>query len=198
MMLSPVFHLRKHYGWTDRWTAHPAGLIPCTMYAGLNIMEAAIYPRTLSRLFLTLKRRRILPCKIRAMKVPLMSIQASATIFLANRRAESRFYIVMALVAMAVAIAGFGPAAAGARKGPLTLPIGAHAAVFSGWLLLFLTQTVLIKNKRFSIHRRLGYAGAGLATLMVISGFVASVTMARRGYDLSGDLVSFPSNIRRL
>lgn len=124
-----------------------------------------------------------------------MSVQASATMFSATRRAESRFYIVMALVAIATAIAGFGPAAAGARKGPLTLAIGAHAVVSSGWLLLFLTQTVLIKKKRISTHRQLGYVGVGLATLMVISGFAASVAMARRGFDLSGDLVGSPSDI---
>ena len=127
-----------------------------------------------------------------------MSIQASTKMFSVTRRAESRFYIVMALVAMAVAIAGFGPAAVGTRKGPLTLAVGAHAVVFSCWLFLFLTQTLLIKKKRISVHRRLGYAGAVLAPLMVITGLVTVVTMARRGHDLSGDLIGSPSDVAPL
>jgi uncharacterized membrane protein YozB (DUF420 family) len=124
-----------------------------------------------------------------------MSIQASTKVFSASPRLESRFYIIMALVAMAIAIAGFGPTAVGTRKGPLTLAVGAHAVVFSGWLLLFLTQTVLIKKRRISVHRRLGYVGAGLAVLMVVSGFITSIAMARRGFDLSGDLIGAPSDV---
>ena len=68
--------------------------------------------------------------------------------------------------------------------------VGIHGAVFSAWLLLFLTQTILVPKGRIAVHRRLGYAGVVLAILMAISGYTTAIEMARRGYDLSGDLVA--------
>jgi hypothetical protein len=107
----------------------------------------------------------------------------------AARRGEGRFYVVMALVAMTLTVIGFGPAVVdtSSRKAPLTLAVAVHGAVFSAWLLLFLAQTLLIR-RRFAAHRRLGYAGAVLAALMIATGYFTSIAMARRGYDLSGDL----------
>jgi hypothetical protein len=119
------------------------------------------------------------------------TIQSAATETEDRRRMEGRFYIAMAIVALAIATAGFGPAAldTDARKGPLTLAVGAHGMVFSAWLALFLTQSILVSKGRITVHRRLGYAGVGLAALMVVSGYFTAITMARRGYDLSGDLI---------
>jgi hypothetical protein len=127
-----------------------------------------------------------------------MSTQTATTIFTATgtRRAEGRFYIVMALAAVVIAIAGFGPAVVdtASRKAPLTLAVGVHGVVFGAWLLLFLTQTLLVPKGRIAVHRRLGYAGAGLAVLMVVSGYATAIAMARRGYDLSGDLIGAGGN----
>jgi len=108
----------------------------------------------------------------------------------ATRRAEGRFYVGMAITALVIAIVGFGPALIepSSRKAPVTLAVAAHGAVFSSWLLLFLTQAILIP-KGIAVHRRLGYLGTGLAALMVVTGYVTSIAMARRGYDLSGDLM---------
>lgn len=106
------------------------------------------------------------------------------------RRPEGRFYIGMSLAALAIALAGFGPAAMGSgRREPITLVVAAHGLVFLAWLALFITQTVLISNRQLGMHRRLGYAGVVLAMLMVVSGYETAVAMARRGYDLSGDLI---------
>jgi hypothetical protein len=62
-----------------------------------------------------------------------------------------------------------------------SLWVQAHAAAFTGWLLLFLTQTILIASGRRDIHRKLGIAGAVLACVMIglslisaINGFVKS------------------------
>lgn len=108
-----------------------------------------------------------------------------------TRRAEGRFYIGMALVAMAIAVAGFVPALVdGERKEPLTWAVGAHGVVFGAWLLLFLTQTILVPKGRIAVHRRLGYVGLGLAVLLVVSGYFTAIAMARRGYDLSGDIMN--------
>lgn len=106
-------------------------------------------------------------------------------------RAEGRFYIGMALVAIAITIADFGPTAFDPenRRGTITLAVLGHVVVFSAWLLLFLTQTILIQKRRIAIHQQLGYTGAVLAVLMVVSGFMTAIAMAQRGYDLSGDLL---------
>jgi hypothetical protein len=107
-------------------------------------------------------------------------------------RSEGRFYVAMAVVAMLIVTAGFGPGLfdPSIRRAPLTISVAAHGAVFTAWLVLFLTQTLLIPKGQFAIHRRLGYAGAILAVLMVVSGYFTAIAMTRRGYDLSGDLVA--------
>ena len=96
----------------------------------------------------------------------------------------------MALLAFAVVIAGFGPAivSPGRRRAPLDLWVGLHAAVFTGWLVLFLVQTLLVGRGRIALHRGLGYVGTAFALLMVVFGYATAVSMARRGFDLSGDL----------
>jgi hypothetical protein len=106
----------------------------------------------------------------------------------------------MALVAIAIAVAGFGPAALDTplRKGPLTPALAAHGAIFGGWLLLFLTQTLLVAKGRMDLHRRLGRGGVVLAILMIVSGCFTAIAMARRGYDLSGDLVATVEDARAI
>ncbi len=106
-------------------------------------------------------------------------------------REEGRFFIGMALLTIASAIAGFGPALVvpASRKEPLTFALAAHGVVFGAWLLLFLAQALLATTGRLAIHRRLGYFGAGLAILMLVSGYTTTIEMVRRGYDLSGDLI---------
>jgi len=107
------------------------------------------------------------------------------------RRAEGRFYIGMALAAVVTALAGFAPAIfdPASRKAPLTWAIGLHGVVFSAWLALLLTQSLLVFNRRIAVHRVLGCVGAGLAVIMLVSGYFTTIAMARRGYDLSGDLI---------
>jgi uncharacterized membrane protein YozB (DUF420 family) len=109
----------------------------------------------------------------------------------AQRQSEGWFYIVMAIIAIVIAIAGFGPAAVSttSRRAPLTWALISHGAIFGAWLLLFLIQTILITKRKIVIHRRVGFLGALLALLMVVSGYITAIAMARRGYDLSGDLI---------
>ena len=122
-----------------------------------------------------------------------MPVDTASTISAASvlRRAEGRFYIGMALAAAATALAGFAPAIFddASRKAPLNWATGAHGAVFSAWLALFLTQALLVFNGRIALHRLLGCVGAGLAVIMLVSGYFTTIAMARRGYDLSGDLI---------
>lgn len=98
--------------------------------------------------------------------------------------------MAMSFILFAIVIAGFGPGMIdpSTRLAPLTLMVGMHGMVFTAWLVLFLIQTVLISTGKRILHRKLGAAGAVLALLMIVSGCMTAVTMARRGFDLSGDL----------
>lgn len=65
--------------------------------------------------------------------------------------------------------------------GPWTLVVHAHAAAFTAWVLLFITQTALIATRRVALHRRLGIAGAILAAAMVVAGALTAIATAARG-----------------
>jgi len=107
-----------------------------------------------------------------------------------RRRADGRFYVGMTIVLFAIVIAGFGPGMfnPSTRLAPLSLMVGLHGLVFTAWLVLFMVQTALITSRKTRVHRRLGSAGALLAVLMVVTGYFTAISMARRGFDLSGDL----------
>jgi hypothetical protein len=107
------------------------------------------------------------------------------------------FYASMGLIAIMLAVAGFGPSIAvrSNRLGPLTLVVVIHAVLFVAWLLLFLTQTVLAATGRIGTHRRLGILGVALASAMLVSACMTSVQLAQRGVDLSGDLGGATANM---
>src|ERR1039458_2419870 len=102
---------------------------------------------------------------------------------------ERWFFTSMAIVMLAVSIAGFTPAIAypAARRAPLTHLAAAHGIVFFAWLLLFLTQSLLVATRHVRWHRRLGLASIILLALMIPLGYTATAAMVRRGFDLSGD-----------
>lgn len=118
---------------------------------------------------------------------PILTTPAAAEL----RRTEGRFYICMALAAVATALAGFAPALynPATRLAPLTWAVGIHGVIFSAWLALFLAQALLVFNRRVALHRTLGYVGSVLAIIMVVSGYFTTIAMGRRGFDLSGDLI---------
>jgi hypothetical protein len=100
------------------------------------------------------------------------------------------FYIAMAICMIVVAVLGFAPSIVNtvARKAPLTLLTAAHGAVSVAWLATFLAQTTLAATRRFPVHRQLGTTAVFLAPVMIVLGYLVAIAMARRGFDLSGDL----------
>ncbi|MGA9565414.1 MAG: hypothetical protein WBS19_07820 [Candidatus Korobacteraceae bacterium] len=54
-----------------------------------------------------------------------------------------------------------------------------HGAAFSTWMVFFIAQSGLVRIHKVSVHRLLGWFGAGLAALMVPLGFTIAVIMAR-------------------
>jgi hypothetical protein len=92
------------------------------------------------------------------------------------------FYLCMALVMAGVAAAGLGQTVvshqlhANPPRPPL---LWFHAAVFSAWIVLFVAQSALVRVRKVSVHRALGWFGAALAATMVVSGVIVSVVMLR-------------------
>ncbi len=66
-----------------------------------------------------------------------------------------------------------------------------HAVAFVGWLVLFTTQVLLIRSERKDIHRKLGIAGAGLATIMIFLGPATALIVDARAYELTGKTPEF-------
>ena len=64
---------------------------------------------------------------------------------------------------------------------PFTPLVHLHGALFTAWVLLFITQTALVAGGRVVVHRRLGMAGAALAAAMVAAGTALAIASAARG-----------------
>ena len=92
------------------------------------------------------------------------------------------FYLCMALLMAGLALWGFSHTV-DARllhaKPPRPLLLWFHAAAFSAWIVLFIAQSALVRVRKVSVHRTLGWFGAALAATMVVSGFIVSVVMLR-------------------
>lgn len=95
-----------------------------------------------------------------------------------DRRHEDIFYTGMASAILLTILTGFG-ASYYWRAAPFSALVYLHAGVFTGWVLLFFAQTVLVAAGHTRLHRRLGVAGGGLAGLMIVLGPVTAIHGAR-------------------
>ncbi len=98
--------------------------------------------------------------------------------------AASRFYVWMAAICALIAFGAFAPTywlqlMPGTFVGPPLLHI--HAALFSAWPLLLLTQALFAVNGRMVSHRAFGLAGISLATAMVIIGLATAAHTLNHG-----------------
>jgi hypothetical protein len=106
-----------------------------------------------------------------------------------ERQRDRWFFTGMALAIVLTIFAGFAPSYY--LKGvfgtpPISTFLHLHGVLFTGWVLLFLTQASLIAVGRTGVHRRLGVAGGVLAVLMSVIGVMAAVGAARRGFTPPG------------
>lgn len=109
-------------------------------------------------------------------------------------RREHMFFTGMAVLLLATVFAGFAPTyyllnqlhgttGSGEPGGSnLTPLVHVHAIAFSAWMLLFVSQTVLIATHRVAWHRKLGVVGALLAAAMVVLGLMVAVEGSRLGH----------------
>ena len=92
------------------------------------------------------------------------------------------FYFAMSLLLAAIVVSGFQrtvnenlfhPAV------PRPFILWIHGAAFAGWVVFFIFQSALVRRRKVSWHRSIGWFGAGLATVMVPLGVATAVIMAR-------------------
>jgi hypothetical protein len=97
---------------------------------------------------------------------------------------ERRFFFVMSLVIFATAVAGFGSDILLGRAWFTDFPwqVHLHAVVFTSWIVLYVVQNWLVLDgHNIMLHRRLGWFGAAIATIMVPLGISATVMAVARG-----------------
>jgi len=112
-----------------------------------------------------------------------------------NRRAERIFFSAMAILLCASVVLGFSRTyfLAGMVNAPLpNALVHVHGAVFSLWMLIFLTQTTFIAARRVAWHRTLGVFAFCLTPVMTLLGMMTSIDGLRRKVSI-GPLASAPT-----
>jgi len=94
--------------------------------------------------------------------------------------APRRLYVGIAVLAIAIAAVGFwptyfGPLLAGGVDKPAIIHF--HAAVYVGWLAIFLTQVAFAATGRLALHMKLGRFAIGYGVLVVGAGLLAAFGM---------------------
>lgn len=105
---------------------------------------------------------------------------ATTAVALPRTRAPRRLYVGLALLAIAIALVGFWPSYVGPLlKGVVDKPaiIHVHAAIYVGWLAIFLTQVVLAATGRTALHMKVGRIGIGYGVLVIAAGLLAAFGM---------------------
>jgi hypothetical protein len=92
------------------------------------------------------------------------------------------FYFIMSLVIAGVVIYGFSHTINENLIHPVyprPLVLYFHAAIFTGWVVLLITQSALIRTRNVRLHRKLGLCALALAIAVPIIGIATGVAMAR-------------------
>ncbi len=99
-----------------------------------------------------------------------------------RRFAARYFYFAMSLLVAALVVWGFSRTVNANllhAAPPRPLLLWFHAAAFATWVAFFIGQSTLVRVRKVSWHRFLGWFGAALATAMVLLGTSTAIVMAR-------------------
>jgi hypothetical protein len=98
-------------------------------------------------------------------------------IIVGREKKSVSFFAIIAMVGLLAVLIGFGgtfilPSAKGTFLAPPIIYI--HGAFAFSWILLFVIQTLLIHNRKYAIHQKLGVlavmAGVGVMVTMILVG----------------------------
>lgn len=96
---------------------------------------------------------------------------ATVTEPLPRARGRDRFFLYLSLAMCAVIVAGFAlNLALGRSSFAVPLIYHVHAAIFFGWVALFMTQNLLVASGAVRIHRALGVLALAWVPMMLVAG----------------------------
>lgn len=102
-----------------------------------------------------------------------------------RRAAGRRVFIAAAILFALIAVIGFARTyylRAFFDVPPLpSMLVHLHGITMTLWLAMFGTQVFLISSRRVKVHQRLGFAGVGLAVVVIIIGIMTAIAAAARG-----------------
>jgi hypothetical protein len=96
------------------------------------------------------------------------------------------FYFSMALAMAGLVVWGFSRTVEANlfhAKPQRPVLLWMNGTAFATWMVFFILQSALVRVRKVSVHRLLGWFGAALATVMAVLGFTVSIVMTR--FDLS-------------
>jgi len=109
------------------------------------------------------------------------------------------FYVIVTMFVILVNVVAFSPSLLNPSARTVPLPLTsldlAHSLVSVTWLLVFLAQVTLVAAGQVTVHRQLGVLGVLLSAAFIVVTWLVLVEGARRGFDLSGDLVPHGTSI---
>jgi hypothetical protein len=104
----------------------------------------------------------------------------------ASKNSTRYFYSIAAMVMLIMALVGFHPfyfkgeGMAGRKISADLFPLVlVHGTFTTAWFVLFLTQALLIASRNRRLHMKLGWAAAGVALGITITGFMVAVRSVR-------------------
>jgi hypothetical protein len=100
-------------------------------------------------------------------------------------RSDRNFFLLMLILIWAALASGFGYDMVQLNmKGKLHFSpiVHIHAIAYTGWLVLFTLQILLVRTKNLALHKNLGLVSLGLIPVMVIFGFLAAFIVVKRDY----------------
>jgi hypothetical protein len=113
----------------------------------------------------------------------MSAIAESQTPLVNSKRRERVFYSGMAMAIAITVFAGFSRTwflrPSFPQVQPLIPLLVLHGVIFTSWIALFVTQTMLVATGRTRTHMRLGIAGGLLAGAMVIVGMITGIVRAK-------------------
>jgi len=120
-----------------------------------------------------------------------MSVEALARTapFAPRHAADRNAFLALLILTWAGIVGGFGLDVIdhirnSTRAYPLIVHV--HALLFTGWLVLFTIQMMLVRRRRLDLHRRLGLAMAWLIPIMVVIALATAWTVQRQVAALPG------------
>ena len=107
------------------------------------------------------------------------------TQILERRLFDRRLFLTAMIAFPLIVLVGFGRTyyAGGLFSAP-PLPsklVHLHGLLMTAWVALFVTQVRFISTQRIRLHQRMGYAGIGLAALIIATGLPVALRAAKYG-----------------